>query len=105
MVDRILTPDGTTHPVIAQQAQLALAELAIAARTGQITAAAVLAYVERIGKHLVQLAEYEAACDETAASHWDMVRAIQAAEATGKLARFPTRQRHSPGGNTGGHAA
>ena len=88
---------------IANQARQTVAELALAARSGPVGPATVLAYTTRLHKLLLTLAEYEAVADEITADALDQHRATHAAIAAGDVLRFPTRPRLYTG--TGGHAA
>lgn len=87
----------------AGKAQLALAELALAARCGPLGPATVLAYVARLQRHLVHLADYENAADEMAAEALDEFRAREEAIRTGAALAFPARPRLCTG--RGGSAA
>jgi hypothetical protein len=88
---------------IALRARQALAELALAARSGPVGPTTILAYTARINRDLVFLAEYEAVADELAIEAQDAHRATQAALAAGTVIAFPTRPKLYTG--TGGTAA
>lgn len=88
---------------IANQARQTVAELALAARSGPVGPATILAYTARLQKLLVTLNAYEEMADETAAETFDMLRAREAGLNAGTLVAFPTRPKMHTG--TGGHAA
>jgi len=87
----------------AGKAQLALAELALAARCGPLGPATVLAYVARLQRQVALLAEYEEAADELAAEALDEQRARHEAIQAGTVLAFPARPRLYTG--HGGNAA
>lgn len=90
-------------PTEAGRAQLALADLASAARSGPIGPATVLACVARVQRHIARLAEYEETADWIAADALDEQRARFEAIQAGTVILFPARPRLYTG--QGGTAA
>ena len=103
---------------IATQARQTVAELALAARSGPVGPATVLAYTARLHKLLLTLAEFETISDELADEARELHEARHAALHAGTVIAFPIRPKMhvvmaqgagrgpgSGGGGTGGHAA
>lgn len=86
-------------PCIAAQARQTLAELANAARSGPVGPLTILAYVARLQRHLVTLAEYEETLDRLADEDREAEATRRAAIRTGAALPFPER----PGLHAGGH--
>lgn len=93
----------TVHPTEAGKAQLVLAELGNAARSGPIGPTTVLAYVARLKRIIATLGEYEDAADELAADALDEQRTRHQEIEAGRIIAFPARPRLYNG--HGGHAA
>lgn len=89
------------RPTYTQRAQLEVANLAIAARTGAVSAEGVLMAAGRLGSLLAILADYEAAMDAhtSEAQALELARENQLAAGNVVELRRPRRLGYGRGGN------